>query len=100
MASPLQVSVVTASALMAAVIGLLAFLRRGHFLTTLVFASAFLTLAALQAGTIGILHASSPTAARVWATYLAGVSALASWLWLALSLVLARSDPWGQIRRA
>ena len=100
MASPLQVSVVTASALMAAVIGLLAFLRRGHFLTTLVFASAFLTLAALQAGTIGILHASSPTAARVWATYLAGVSALASWLWLALSLILARTDPWGQIRRA
>ena len=81
-------------------IGLFALLRRGQFLTTLIFSSSFLTLAALQAGTIGILQASSPTAARVWATYLAGVSALASWLWLALSLVLARPDPWIQIRKA
>ena len=28
------------------------------------------------------------------------VPALVSWLWLALSLVLARSDPWVQIRKA
>ncbi|MBI1798882.1 MAG: PEP-CTERM system histidine kinase PrsK, partial [Candidatus Eisenbacteria bacterium] len=98
--APFQLSAVTASALLASMIGLFALLRRGHFLTTLVFSSAFLTLAALQAGTIGILQADSPGAARVWATYLAGVSALASWLWLALSLVLARPDPWGQIRRA
>ena len=39
-------------------------------------------------------------AARTWATYLAQVSALASWLWLALSVVLARPDPWKQIRDA
>jgi putative PEP-CTERM system histidine kinase len=89
-----------ASALLAAMIGLFALLRRGQFLTTLIFSSAFLTLAALQAGTIGILHADSPASARIWATYLAGVSALASWLWLALSLVLARPDPWVQIRKA
>jgi putative PEP-CTERM system histidine kinase len=100
MAAPFQVSVVSASALLAAMIGLFAAFRRGHFLTTLLFSSAFFTLAALQAGTIGILEAPSPTAARAWATYLAGVSALASWLWLALSLVLARTDPWLQIRKA
>jgi len=100
MTSPFQVSLVTASALLAAMIGLFALLRRGRFVTTLLFSSAFLTLAALQAGTIGILHAGSPFAARTWATYLAGVSALASWLWLALSLVLARPDPWIQIRQS
>src|SRR3989442_13756481 len=100
MASPFQVSAVAASALLAAMIGLFALLRRGQFRTTLIFAAAFRTLAALQAGTVGILQAPSPAAARTWATYLAGVSALASWLWLALSLVLARSDPWVQIRKA
>ncbi len=99
-ASPIQVSVVTASALLAAMIGLFATLRRGQFLTTLLFSSAFLAMAAFQAGTLGILHADSPAAARIWATYLAGVSALASWLWLALSVVLSRPDPWQQIKNA
>ncbi len=98
--SPLQAATVTASAMLAAVIGMLALLRRGHWLTTLVFASAFLSMAAFQAGTLGILYASSEATARPWASYLAFVSALASWLWLILSVVLARSDPWPEIRGA
>jgi putative PEP-CTERM system histidine kinase len=97
---PLQASLVTASALLAAVIGLLALLRRGHWLVTLLFSSAFLSMAAFQAGTLGIINADSDLSARTWATYLAGVSALASWLWLSLSVVLARPDPWKQIRDA
>lgn len=97
---PLQASLVTASALLAAMIGLLALLRRGHWLVTLLFSSAFLSMAAFQAGTLGIVYADSTLAARTWATYLAQVSALASWLWLALSVVLARSDPWKQVRDA
>jgi putative PEP-CTERM system histidine kinase len=98
--SPIQVAIVTASALLAAAIGLLATLRRGHWLTTMLFASAFLSLAAFQAGTLGMLHASGPQTARLWASYLAGVSALASWLWLGLSVVLARPNPPQQIRNA
>jgi putative PEP-CTERM system histidine kinase len=98
--SPVQLSLVMASALLTTVIGLLATLRRGHWLTTMLFSSAFLSIAAFQAGTIGILQADSGVSARSWATYLAGVSALASWLWLSLSVVLARSDPWEQIRNA
>jgi hypothetical protein len=98
--SPLQVAIVTASAMLAAAIGLLATLRRGHWLTTLLFASAFLSLAAFQAGTLGILHSSGSQTARLWASYLAGVSALASWLWLGLSVVLARPNPPQQIRNA
>ena len=97
---PLQQSIVTASAMLAAVIGLLALLRRGHWLVTLLFSSSFLAMAAFQAGTLGILQADTHLAARTWATYLAGVSALASWLWLALSVVLARPDPWHQLRNA
>ena len=97
---PLQASLVTASALLAAVIGLLALLRRGHWLVTLLFSSAFLSMAAFQAGTLNMVQADSALAARTWATYLAQVSALASWLWLALSVVLARPDPWKQIRDA
>jgi hypothetical protein len=97
---PLQASLVTASALLAAMIGLFALLRRGHWLVTLLFSSAFLSLAAFQAGTLGFIHADAGQASRSWATYLAGVSALASWLWLALSVVLARPDPWKQIREA
>src|SRR5262249_14351241 len=89
-----------ASALLAGAIGLLATLRRGHWLTTMIFSAAFLTIAAFQAGTLGILHADSPVAARSWAIYLARTSALASWLWLCLSVVLARSDPWEQIKNA
>ena len=98
--SPLQASILTASALLAAAIGLLGLLRRGHWLVTLLFSSAFLSVAAFQAGTVGFVQADPGTAARSWATYLAGVSALASWLWLALSVVLARPDPWKQIRDA
>ncbi len=98
--SPVQVSLVMASALLTAVIGLLASLRRGHWLTTLLFSSAFLSIAAFQTGTIGILQADGAASARNWATYLAGVSALASWLWLSLSVVMARTDPWEQIRDA
>lgn len=98
--APLQQSVVTASALLAAMIGLLALLRRGHWITTLLFSSSFLTLAAFQAGTLGMLQAGSPGTARTWASYLAGASALASWLWLSLSVVLARPDPWRQVRNA
>ena len=98
--TPLQASLVTASALLAAVIGLLALLRRGHWLVTLLFSSAFLSMAAFQAGTLGVVNTDSALSARTWATYLAGVSALASWLWLALSVVLARPDPWKQIRDA
>jgi len=98
--SPVQISLVMASAMLATVIGLLATLRRGHWLTTMLFSSAFLSIAAFQAGTIGILRADSLDSARNWAVYLAGVSALASWLWLSLSVVLARPDPWEQIRNA
>ena len=99
-ASPIQIAVVTACALLLAVIGLLATLRRGHWLVTLLFSSAFLALAAFNAGTLGILHAETPSAARMWAQYLAGVSALASWLWLCLSVVLGRPNPIQQIRHA
>ena len=99
-ASPLQLAVVTASALLAAVIGVLATLRRGHWLVTLLFASAFLSMAAFQAGTLGILHAEGANTARMWATYLAGASALTSWLWLCLSVVLARPNPLQQIQQA
>ena len=98
--SPLQWSLITASAMLAAVIGLLALLRRGHWLVTLLFSSAFFSMAAFQAGTLGIVQADSTASARTWATYLAGVSALASWLWLSLSVVLARPDSWKQIRDA
>jgi putative PEP-CTERM system histidine kinase len=99
-ASPIQASLVTASGLLAAVIGILATLRRGHWLVTLMFASAFLAMAAFQAGTLGIMHSDSMASSLMWASYLARVSALASWLWLSLSVVLARPDPWQQVRNA
>lgn len=98
--SPVQISLVMASALLTTVIGLLATLRRGHWLTTLLFSSAFLSIAAFEAATLGILRADSADSARSWAISLAGISALASWLWLSLSTVLARTDPWEQIRNA
>jgi putative PEP-CTERM system histidine kinase len=98
--SPIQLAVITASAMLAAAIGVLASLRRGHWLVTLLFSSAFLSMAAFQAGTLGILHAEGAASARVWATYLAGASALASWLWLCLSVVLARPQPLQQLRQA
>lgn len=99
-AAPFQTSVLAASALLMAWIGLLATLRRGHFLTTLLFSVSFLSLAGVEAGAIGLLQADTPATARSWATYLAGVSALTSWLWLTMSVVLARPDPWVQIRNA
>ncbi len=98
--TPLYAAALTAGALLAAVIGLFAAARRGHWLATLLFSSAFLSMAAFQAGSLGILQTTSETTARMWATYLAGVSALVSWLWLALSVVLARPDPVRQIRQA
>src|SRR5580765_8360343 len=98
--SPIQVSLVTACALLMAWIGVLATFRRGPLLTTLLFSASFLSMAAVEAGVLGLLNADSPTGARTWATYLAGVSALASWLWLSMSVVLARPDPWQQIRQA
>ena len=98
--SPIQISLVTACALLMAWIGVLAALRRGPLLTTVLFSAAFLSMAAVEAGVIGLLHADTPGGGRMWATYLAGVSALASWLWLSMSVVLARPDPWAQIRSA
>jgi putative PEP-CTERM system histidine kinase len=92
-ASPIQAAAVTASALLLAGIGLFSLLRRGQWLTTLLFASAFLSLAAFQAGTLGMVNAGDSGQARIWATYLARISALVSWLWLALSVVLGRHEP-------
>jgi putative PEP-CTERM system histidine kinase len=97
---PFETSVVIASSLITAVIGLFVTLRRGHWLTTLLFSAAFFAVAAFQAGTLGILHAQTPESARQWAIYLGRSSALASWLWLALTLVLARRDPWEQVRNS
>src|SRR5262245_7013457 len=81
-------------------IGLIALLQRGQWLITLLFAAAFLALGALQAGALGLLKATTPTGAHVWADYLARVSALASWLWLALSVLLGRPEPRRQLREA
>lgn len=99
-ASPIQAAVVTASAMLLAAIGLIVTLRRGHWLTTLLFSSAFLSLAGTQAGTLGRVHADSAESARAWATYLARVTALASWLWLTLSVVLGRPEPRQHLRNA
>lgn len=96
----IQGAVVTASALLLAAIGLIVTLRRGHWLTTLLFSSAFLSLAAFQAGTLGLVNADDAIGARPWASYLARVSALASWLWLTLSVVLARPEPRQHLRNA
>lgn len=97
---PFENSLVLASALIAAVIGLLVTLRRGPWLTTMLFSAAFLAVAAFQAGTLGILHAATPESARAWGIYLGRTSALASALWLALTVVLGRKDPWEQIRNS
>ena len=98
--TPIQMAVVTASAMLAAAIGVFATLRRGHWLVTMLFSSSFLCIAAFQAGTLAILGADSPSAGRTWATYLASASALASWLWLGLSVVLARPRPLQHLRQA
>lgn len=99
-ASPIQAAAVAASAMLLAGIGLFGLLRRGQWLTTLLFASAFLSLAAFQAGTLGMVNAADAEQARVWATYLARISALVSWLWLTLSVVLGRPEPRLQLRNA
>src|SRR5262245_28731338 len=98
--TPIQMAVTTASAMLAAAIGVFATLRRGHWLVTMLFCSALLGVAAYQAGTLAILGADGQAAARTWATYLASTSALASWLWLGLSVVLARPSPLQHLRRA
>jgi putative PEP-CTERM system histidine kinase len=96
----LQQAAVSASAMLLIAIGLIALLQRGHWLITLLFSAAFLSLGALQAGTLGLLRATAPGAAHVWADYLARVSALSSWLWLALSVMLGRPEPGRQLREA
>jgi putative PEP-CTERM system histidine kinase len=98
--SAIEAAAVTASALLLAMIGLLALLRRGQWLTTLLFSSAFLALAAFEVGTLGVINAGSESAVRMWASYLARNSALVSWLWLTLSVVLGRADPRQHIRNA
>jgi hypothetical protein len=98
--SAIQAAAVHASALLLAAIGLFALLRRGQWLTTLLFASAFLSLAAFEAGTLGMVNADSETTLQMWAVYLVRNSALVSWLWLALSVVLGRPEPRHNIRNA
>lgn len=93
-------AVVAASVLLLAIIGLFGALRRGHWLVTLLFSSAFLSMAAFQAGAFALLRTESPGSVRDWAVYMAGVSALIAWLWLALSVVLARQQPFRQLRDA
>jgi len=95
-----QSAIVSASAMLLAALGLLALLRRGQWLTTLLFSSAFLSLAAFEAGTLGMVHAATPAGTRDWATYLARNSALVSWLWLTLSVVLGRPEPRQHLRNA
>jgi len=96
----IQAAAVHASALLLAAIGLFALLRRGPLLVTVLFASAFLSLAAFEAGTMGLVNADGGASARTWAVYLVRNSALVSWLWLALSVVLGRPDPRPHIRTA
>lgn len=99
-ASPVQAAAVSAAALLLTAIGLIALLRRGHWLTTLLFSSAFLSFAAFHAGTLGLVHGGSFAGASEWATYLVRVSSLVSWLWLTLSVVLGRPDPRQHLRQA
>ncbi len=96
----IQAAAVHASALLLAAIGLFGLLRRGQWLITLLFASAFLSLAAFEAGTMGMVSADSEAAVTTWAVYLVRNSALVSWLWLALSVVLGRPEPRQHIRNA
>ena len=98
--SSLQQAAVSASAMLLTAIGFIAVLQRGHWLTTLLFAASFLSLGAFQAGALGLLRASTPGVAHVWADYLARVSALSSWLWLSLSVLLGRPEPGRQLRES
>ena len=96
----LQQAAVSASAMLLTAIGFIAVLQRGHWLTTLLFAASFLSLGAFQAGVLGLLRASTPGSAQVWGDYLARVSALSSWLWLSLSVLLGRPEPRRQLRES
>jgi len=96
----LQAAATSASAMLLLAIGLIALLQRGQWLITLLFSSSFLALGALQAGALGLLRSSTPGGAHVWADYLARVSALTSWLWLSLSVLLGRPEPRRQLREA
>ncbi len=96
----LQQAAVSASAMLLTAIGFIAVLQRGHWLTTLLFAASFLSLGAFQAGALGLLRSSTPGGAQVWADYLARVSALSSWLWLSLSVLLGRPEPGRQLRES
>ena len=96
----LQQAAASASALLLISIGLIALLQRGQWLITLLFSSAFLALGALEAGALGLLRSTTPGGAHVWADYLARVSALTSWLWLSLSVLLGRPEPRRQLREA
>jgi hypothetical protein len=95
-----QEAALLACALLLTLLGLFALLRRGHWLTTLLFSSAFLSLAAFHAGALGVAQTATSTDAAVWASYLARVSALVSWLWLTLSVVLGRTEPRQSLRSA
>jgi|SRR5262245_10561306 len=96
----LQQAAVSASAMLLTAIGLIAVLQRGHWLTTLLFSAAFMALGAFQAGVLGLLRATTSDGAHVWADYLARVSALTSWLWLSLSVMLGRPEPRRQLRES
>ena len=96
----LSQAAVTASAMLLLAIGLIAVLQRGQWLVTLLFASSFLALGAFQGGVMGLLNATSPGTAHVWADYLARVSALTSWLWLTLSVLFGRPEPRRHLREA
>src|SRR5262249_52279326 len=49
---------------------------------------------------VAVVKAGWPASGHVWADYLARVSALSSWLWLALSVLLGRPEPQRQLREA
>ncbi|NOT32536.1 MAG: PEP-CTERM system histidine kinase PrsK [Candidatus Eisenbacteria bacterium] len=100
LALPIQDAMVTATAVLCALIGVFATLRRGHWLQTLLFSAAFMVVAAYEAALLGVLRADTSAAARTWASSVLGISALASWLWLGLSVVLARPQPMQQLVRA
>jgi len=95
-----QQAAISASAMLLAAIGLIALLQRGHWLTTMLFSASFLALGAFQAGVLALLRATTPDGAHVWADYLARVSALTSWLWLSLSVLLGRPEPRRQLRES
>src|SRR5262249_32743098 len=96
----LQQAATSASAMLLTAIGLIALLQRGQWLITLLFSAAFLALGALQAGAPPLLRSPPPRGAARRAGPPPRVSALASWLWLALSVLLGRPEPRRQLREA